>query len=108
MRVEPQFDPCEKKVSQIARSSNPGLLTAPCGAPTVAIAPSTERPRLMALRSAVASAEVSREAGRRRHRLGAFSFGSRSRAVHLLAHGSRRDPYPRRGAPASPSRLLDR
>ena len=37
-------------------------------------APSTERPRLMALRVATASAEVSRIAGRRRHRLGAFSL----------------------------------
>jgi hypothetical protein len=31
----------------------------------------------MALRQAVASAAVSREAGRRRHRLGAFSFAAK-------------------------------
>jgi hypothetical protein len=41
-------------------------------------APSTERPRLMALRVVVASAVASREAGRRRHRLGAFSYARMS------------------------------
>jgi hypothetical protein len=49
--------------------------------PRVADAPSTERPRLMALRVATASAEVSRKAGRSRHRLGAFSWSWRPRSV---------------------------
>ena len=47
-------------------------LTATPRSPRVPIAPSTERLRLMALRSAVASADVSREVGRGSHRLGAF------------------------------------
>ena len=50
-------------------------LTTRCRPPRVAIAPSTECPRLMALRAAVASAAVGRGAGRRRHRLGAFRRG---------------------------------
>jgi len=73
-----QFDLCEKKTSQIARSSRPSTLTGPSHRPSVRDAPSTERPRLMALRSAVASAAVSRKAGRRRHRLGAFRCGPSS------------------------------
>jgi hypothetical protein len=56
--------------------SSLGCLTGNNLIPRVPDAPSTERPRLMALRSAVASAAVSREAGRRRHRLGAFLLGS--------------------------------
>jgi hypothetical protein len=44
--------------------------------PRVADAPSTELPRLMAPRVASASAQVSREAGRGSHRLGAFLVGS--------------------------------
>ena len=70
--AEPQHGCCEKERPQIARSEVSSALTSPGVLPRVRDAPSTERQRLMALRSAVASAAVSRKAGRRRHRLGAF------------------------------------
>ncbi len=89
---------CEKKKSQFARSAPRSALTDGGEAPSVRDAPSTERPRLMALRSAVASAAVSREAGRRRHRLGAFlrarvvgarrSRGRRGRSQHIASAAS--------------------
>ena len=63
---------CEKKRSQFARTSPRSALTTFAAPHSVRDAPSTERPRLMALRSAAASAAVNREAGRRRNRLGAF------------------------------------
>ena len=66
---------CEKKTSQIATSMSREALTQVDDPPSVRLAPSTERPRLMVLRVAPASAEVSRIAGRRRHRLGAFLVG---------------------------------
>jgi len=50
------------------------FLTGECADRRVADAPRTERLRLMALRVAAVSAAVSREAGRGRHRLGAFSL----------------------------------
>jgi hypothetical protein len=65
---------CGKERSQFARSCFASSLTGFARTPRVRDAPSTERPRLMALRVVVASAVASREAGRRRHRLGAFSF----------------------------------
>ena len=93
MRMDPQSDRCEKKKSQIAVTSSPGRLTAARGRPRVLLAPSTERPRLMAFRSAPASAEVSRKAGRRRHRLGAFFVpffsGAPSRTRRRLRNGGR-------------------
>src|SRR3970282_1707749 len=52
MHVVSQFDHCEKKTSQIATTSSPAALTRLDNLPRVATAPSTERPRLMALRSA--------------------------------------------------------
>ena len=59
----------------VSRAPEPrGRLTPVLHSHSVATAPSRERPRLMALRWAVASAKVSREAGRRRRLFGAFSF----------------------------------
>ena len=70
---------CEKKRSQFAESVARGVLTASSRPPNVPHAPSTERWRLMALRVAVASAAVSRKAGRKRHRLGALLCGTGAR-----------------------------
>ena len=93
---------CEKKRAQFARTCEFGALTAARGAPRVSDAPSTERSRLMALRSAAASAAVSREAGRRRHRLGAFRCGPRRLRAPPTAPGVRRQtssPTSRPGRP---------
>jgi hypothetical protein len=60
-------------------------LTAVDDPPSVLLAPSTERLRLMALRQAVASAAVSRKAGQGRHRLGAFLVGPSQLGAELLA-----------------------
>jgi hypothetical protein len=101
---------CEKKRSQFATSSLQGPLT-PLGVrPSVRLAPSTERPRLMALRSAVASAAVSRKAGRRRHRLGAFLFGPPRRDRFARTPTSRPAVLVDRSAPvpaAPPSAAAD-
>jgi hypothetical protein len=64
----------KRKERKLRKVGFAGTLTELDEAHRVRFAPSTEHPRLMALRSAPASAEVSWEAGRRRHRLGAFSF----------------------------------
>src|SRR3970282_2060638 len=52
MHVVSQVDHCEKKTSQIATTSSPAALSRLDNLPRVVTAPSTERPRLMALRSA--------------------------------------------------------
>jgi hypothetical protein len=62
----------KRKLRKLRASASHTALTRVDNAHSVLLAPSTERPRLMALRVAVASAKVSRIAGRRRHRLGAF------------------------------------
>ena len=84
-------------------------MTPPCAHPMVVIAPSTERPRSMALRAAVASAAVGRKAGRRRHRLGAFSCDPRfhlrcssrhARAARPVSRGHRGSPIGEEHSPA--------
>ena len=66
--------PPKSSLSQIAILLATYLLTKLVRRPRFPCAPRTERRRLMAPRSAPASAEVNREAGRRGHRLGAFSL----------------------------------
>ena len=73
---------CVRRVrncSQTAEIAFPLRLTDSLGGRRVLIAPRTERLRLMALRQADASAEVSRKAGRRSIGLGAFLRACRYR-----------------------------
>ena len=84
---------CEKKTSQFATSLPRAALTARWRPPSVRLAPSTECPRLMTLRVAVASAEVSRIVGRRRHRLGAFSLDRRGRRFGCGTSAPNRHAY---------------
>ena len=78
-----------KKNPQRAGIAVRARLTPAPRARSVLIAPRTERLRLMALRQAVASAEVSREAGRRSTGLGAFLRGMAMRNTSTHAEFSR-------------------
>ena len=70
--------------------------------PRFPCAPRTEHRRLMAPRSAPASAEVNREAGRRGNRLGAF-FVVRTASAHVAISGRAADIGCPRCAASSPS-----
>ena len=74
-KFEPEYE-IDRKLRQFLRVQH---LTARLPPPRFPSAPRTEHRRLMAPRSAPASAEVNREAGRRGNRLGAFSLVPRLR-----------------------------